>query len=225
MRQKLMLISMSELQTTLPVFKVRSTILMPHAQLPIVMNEQEYVSVAMEAVENNVVAVIQPQPVFINSKNDKVPKKSYNTGCAGRITNINPIGNGMTITVYGLCRFEVVKEISPDVAGTSRVVVNYDKYLVDMEEPESEHLEFDKQRLMDALDRYFRRLEISPNWREIRNTPGNVLISALAMACPFHPSEKQSLLETVDFKERSDMITRMIEINSYDRYNTASTVN
>lgn len=216
---------MNELQTILPVFRVKSTVLMPHAQLPIVMNEQDYMSVAIEAVENNVVAVVQPQPIFINGNKDIGVKKSYRTGCAGKITDVSPTGSGVTITIYGLCRFEIVKEIEPDVAGTSRVVVNYEKYLVDMNEQESEPLEFDKKRLMDALDRYFRRLEISPNWKEIENTPGNILVSALAMACPFHPSEKQSLLETVDFKERSDMITRMIEINSYDRYNTTSAVN
>ena len=94
-----------------------------------------------------------------------------------------------------------------------------------MEDQTVENQDFDKQRLMDALDGYFRRLEISPNWKEIKNTPGNILLSALAMACPFHPSEKQSLLETVNFKDRADMITKMIEINSYDRYNTISTVN
>ncbi len=216
---------MDELQTTLPVFKVRSTILMPHAQLPIVMNEHDYQSIATEAVENNVVAVVQPQPIFINTDQSNDSMKSYKTGCAGRITDISPTGSGVTITIYGMCRFEIVKEIEPTMSGTSRVVVNYEKYLVDLEEQAVENQEFDKQRLLDALDGYFRRLEISPNWKEIKNTPGNILLSALAMACPFHPSEKQSLLETVDFKERADMITRMIEINAYDRYNTTSTVN
>ena len=216
---------MNELQTTLPVLKVKSTILMPHAQLPIVMNEHDYQSVATEAIENNVVAVVQPQPIFINADNRNELKKSYKTGCAGRITDISPTGNCVTITIYGLCRFEIIKEIEPVMSGASRIVVSYEKYLVDMEEQTAENQEFDKQRLLDALDGYFRRLEISPNWKEIKNTPGNILVSALAMACPFHPSEKQSLLETVDFKERTDMITRMIEINSYDRYNTTSTVN
>ena len=216
---------MDELQTTLPMFKVRSTILMPHAQLPIVMNEHEYQSIATEAIKDNVVAVVQPQPVFINTDFGNEPKKSYKTGCAGRITEISPTGNAVTLTIYGVCRFEIVKEIEPTISGTPRVVVNYDKYLIDMEDQTVENQDFDKQRLMDALDGYFRRLEISPNWKEIKNTPGNILLSALAMACPFHPSEKQSLLETVNFKERADMITKMIEINSYDRYNTISTVN
>jgi len=218
-------VSMDELQTTLPVFKVRSTILMPHAQLPIVLNEHDYHSVAAEAVKNSVVAVIQPQPTFISADRSDESKKSYKTGCAGRITDIRPTGSGVTITIYGVCRFEIVKEIEPTISGASRVVVSYEKYLVDMAEQTAENQEFDKQRFLDALDGYFRRLEISPNWKEIRNTPGNVLISALAMACPFHPSEKQSLLEIVDFKERADMITQMIEINSYDRYNTISAVN
>ena len=102
---------MDELQTTLPMFKVRSTILMPHAQLPIVMNEHEYQSIATEAIKDNVVAVVQPQPVFINTDFGNEPKKSYKTGCAGRITEISPTGNAVTLTIYGVCRFEIVKEI------------------------------------------------------------------------------------------------------------------
>lgn len=217
---------MEELPTTLPVFRVRSTILMPQAQLPISMAEDDYLSIASEAVENNIVAVVQPKPIFMKGARNKELIRSFKTGCAGRITDVFPTGNDITINIYGLCRFETVEEIAPDNSGIGRIVVNYDKFSVDMDtSKKTEHFDFDKSRLMNALDVYFKHLEISPNWKEIEKTPVDVLISALAMACPFHPSEKQSLLETVDVKERSDMITKIIEMNSFDRYNTAGTVN
>lgn len=215
---------MEKLPTILPVFRVRSTILMPHAQLPIVMSENDYLAISSEVIENNIVAIIQPKPVLIkDSKNNEI-SQSFATGCVGRITEIIPIANEITINIYGLCRFEVLETFPADVNGIERVSVNYEKFSIDTEKSVDE-LEIDRPRLMNALDLYFRNLEIAPNWKEIEKTPTNVLVSALAMACPFHPSEKQSLLETVDAKERSNMIIKIIEMNSFDRYHTANIVN
>ena len=216
---------MEKLPTILPVFRVRSTILMPNSQLPIAMTEDDYLAVSSEVVENNIVAIVQPKPIFMKGARNKELIRSFKTGCAGRVTEVIPAGGEITINIYGLCRFETIEELVPDNSGIERVLVNYDKFSIDMDKNESENVEFDKNRLMNALDIYFKNLEISPNWKEIEKTPVDVLVSALAMACPFHPSEKQSLLETVDVKERSDMITRIIEMNSFDRYNMANTVN
>ena len=215
---------MEKLPTILPVFRVKSTILMPQAQLPIVMFENDYLAISSEVIENNIVAIIQPKPVLIKDSKNKESSKSFAAGCAGRITEIIPIANEITINIYGLCRFEVLETFPADVNGIERVSVNYEKFSIDTEKSVDE-LEIDRPRLMNALDLYFRNLEIAPNWKEIEKTPTSVLVSALAMACPFHPSEKQSLLETVDAKERSNMIIKIIEMNSFDRYHTANIVN
>ena len=215
---------MQDLPTTLPVFNLRSTILMPHAQLPMQFTGDDFTFISSEAVENNIVAVVQPRPVFTKKETSKSMSSSYGYGCAGKIADIYTTGNIININIYGLCRFEVVNRLPQDSHGIERIVVDYTKYLIDMEQDDIQN-EYDKTRLLSALDLYFKRLDISPNWKEIEQTPADILISALAMACPFHPSEKQSLLETVDFKERTDMMIRMFEINSYDRYNTVNTVN
>lgn len=216
---------MENLPSVLPVFRVRSTILMPHAQLPIAMPEDDYIAIASEVVENNIVAIVQPRPIFMKGSRNRELIGSFKTGCAGRVNEVFPLNGEVTVNIYGVCRFEILEEIAPDNNGIERVVVSYDKFKVDLENKEFDSVDFDKHRLMNALDIYFKHLEISPNWKEIEKTPVDVLVSALAMACPLHPSEKQSLLETVDIKERSDMITRIIEMNSFDRYNTANTVN
>ncbi len=216
--------SMIDLPKTLPIFRVKSTILMPHAQLPVTMSEGDYVEIAPEIVENNIVAIVQPRPVFERKKKQKILESSFNIGCAGRIMDVNFLDREVTMTIQGLCRFDVVSYAEMTNGVAERVVVDYDRYIIDTVE-EIDCFEFNKDRLMNALDVYFKNLEIFPNWKEIRKTPADVLVSALAMACPLHPSEKQSLLETVDIKERSDMITKIIEMNSRDMYNTASTVN
>lgn len=213
----------NNLPTILPVFRVRSTILMPNVQLPITMSENDYYSISSELVENNIIGIVQPKPIFFkNSKNKE--KRSFSAGCAGRISDINFSDGGITINIFGICRFEVLEDLSPDNLGIERVSVSYEKFASDLDQNTLSE-DFDKDRLMHALDQYFKTLEIAPNWQEIEKTPVNVLISALAMACPLHPSEKQSLLETVDINERSLLITRFIEMNSFDKYNTANTIN
>jgi Lon protease-like protein len=186
------------------------------------MSEGDYLSVASEVFESNIVAIVQPRPAFTKGAKNK----AFSAGCAGRITEvgIGAADGDVAINIRGVCRFDTVSEIPPDGCGIERVMVAYDRYRVDTETGVPE-FEFNKSRLMCALDIYFKNLEIAPNWQEIEQTPADVLISALAMACPLHPSERQSLLETVDIKERSDMITKIIEMNSLDKLNATSTVN
>jgi Lon protease-like protein len=215
---------METLPTILPVFRVMATVLMPRAQLPIMVPEGDYSCIATEAIENNIVAVIQPKPNFVKGTENEELNKSFNIGCAGKITDVSFLYGEVAINIYGLCRFETIDEFPVDNSGIERVAVSYKKFLIDMESTDTS-IELDKERLLNALDLYFKNLEISPNWQEIEKTPVDTLVSALAMACPFNPSEKQSLLETVAIKDRSDMITRIIEMNSFDRYNTANTVN
>ena len=215
---------MEKLPSILPVFRVRSTILMPRAQLPIVVHESDSFDMAGEAIENNIVGVIQPKPI-LSKRNDEAFSTSsdFRSGCAGRITDVQFHENEIAMNILGICRFDVIKE-EMSVGGIERVQVSYDKYKIDLDE-HPEEFDLDREKLISILDGYFKSLDISPNWKEIENTPSDVLISALAMACPFHPSEKQSILETVGMEERTDMIMKIIEINSFDRSHAVNTVN
>jgi Lon protease-like protein len=193
--------------------------------LPITIPEADYLAIAPEILKNNIVAVIQPRPAFINGARNLELIESFKTGCAGRILDVTIVDNEVSISIYGICRFETVSEIPTDGTNIKRISVSYDRYIIDIEETIDEPQELDRHRLMSALGPYFKTLDVLPNWEEIKRAPADVLISALAMACPFHSSEKQSLLEVVSIKERSDMITKIIEMNSFNRYDIARTVN
>jgi Lon protease-like protein len=209
---------MIDLPGVLPLFHVGSTVLMPRAQLPLTLAGGDYPRFGSEIIEGNIIGIIQPNYKTPSIRDGQV----FKSGCAGKIIEISSIGGEILINVLGICRFDTVS-VTPGLGELDRATVSYDKYTIDLEEECS--FEFDKTRLMNALDVYFKNLDISPDWREIEKTRSDVLISALAMACPLHPSEKQLLLETVSMKERSEIITKMIEMNSFDRYNTASTIN
>ncbi|MDR2598312.1 MAG: hypothetical protein LBC25_01140, partial [Holosporales bacterium] len=161
---------------------------MPRAMLPITMSELDYLGIASEISENNLIAVIQPRPLFINGTRNLELIESFKTGCAGRISDINVVDGEVSIIIHGICRFETISEIPTDGTDVKRISVSYDKYMIDIEETD-ELQEPDKHRLISALNTYFKTIEVSPNWKEIERAPADALISALAMACPFHPSE------------------------------------
>lgn len=206
---------MQELPNVISVFHVKSTVLMPKTQLPVVISEKEYETIAPEIVENNIIGIVQPFPFSVHSTLCK-------SGCAGRVNGINQIDEDIIVNVYGICRFDVNTyiESKDDV---EKAVVSYEKYVSDLEDKKK--LAIDKERLFSALDTYFRTFNIAPNWKEIEETPDDVLISALAMACPLHPAEKQSLLETASLTEMSQKMIKMIEIDSFNRYNTDHVLN
>ena len=208
-----------QLPEILPLIRIKSTILMPQAQLPICLSNNNYIEVSSELIEDNIVAVMQPKPNTLHSDS-----MSFKTGCAGKVREISFSEDDVTVFIQGVCRFEVLEEIPVDKNGQERIKVSYDKYKIDMENRNlSDSL--DKSKLLAALNIYSRRINVFPNWEELEKTPTEILISALAMACPLHPSEKQSLLETVDIHEQSDMITKFIEMNAFDRFRSSNTIN
>lgn len=206
-----------ELPGILPVFQVKSTILMPHAQLPICISNSSYLS--SELIDNNIVGIIQPKPGKTSTNTEK-----FKIGCAGQIKEITSIDDETTVLICGLCRFEIIKELPTDKFGLDRAYVSYDKYKkIDMESDNSQV--HNKQQLLYALSVYFKSLKLSPNWNEIKNTPAPILISALTMACPLHPSEKQAVLETTDIQGQSDVIVKMIKMHLADRFHTTNSIN
>ncbi len=195
----------NKLPEILPILKIKSAILMPKAQLPICISQSTYEEVGQEIIENNIVGIIQPS----------IGLETFKIGCAGIITEIHNIEDDITIIIHGLCRFEITELLPSDRQGLERAKVSYEKYNIDMN---SNNIVLDTKSLFSALNTYFKNLSIAPNWEEIEKTSPQLLISALIMACPLHPSERQSLLETVNIQEQSNMITRMIEINSFERF-------
>lgn len=195
----------NELPEILPILKIKSAILMPKAQLPVCISPSTYDEIGQELFENNIIGIVQPD---IGSEN-------FKTGCSGLIKEIHNIEEDITVIIQGLCRFEIVEQLLHDRNGLERAKVSYTKYKIDMN---SKNIVLDTKSLFSALNIYFKNLSISPNWEEIEKTSPQLLISALVMACPLHPNERQSLLETVNIQDQSNMITRIIEINSFERF-------
>lgn len=216
-------VAIVDLPVILPVFSVPSTILMPHAHLPVVTRKDAFLGISSEVIENNIIAIVQPRPLVNYMPSDISP--SFKAGCAGRITEVNFRSDEVTIDILGLCRFEIIDELQPDITGIVRVLVSYDKFKIDMEDSTLYDDDATKERLVNALSTYLQSIGISPSWPDIKMVPLDVLVSAVTMTCPFLPSEKQSLMELVDIKARSDLMTIIMEMNARDLHNTANIIN
>jgi Lon protease-like protein len=184
--------ALSRLPSRFPIFPLSGAILLPGGNLPLNIFEPRYLQMTKDAMRGDkVIGMIQPSGSISNGE-----PALYPVGCAGEITSFETTDDGRyLITLTGLCRFEIVEELT--VATPYRqVVAGFDSWQGDLEPkaaPDSLRPE-----LIDALRRYFAVHDISVDWRQIEMAPLCGLLTSLAMICPFEPSEKQALLETAD---------------------------
>ena len=119
----------------------------------------------------------------------------------------------VVVNIMGVCRFDIA-EVTETSAGCRNAQVVYERYLQDLQE--LKEIQIDRERLLQALDGYFRQYDVAPNWKEIDQTTDAKLIAALTMVCPFDAREKQALLEAPSLELQSEMITQLIEFANFE---------
>ena len=198
-----------ELPIVLPVLKISFTVLMPQSQLPLSISRDNFISAIPELLEGSVIAI--------------VPTWFETVGCVGKVREVRFPKDEILVFIQGICRFELL-EVLPEGKDTlPRIKVSYEKYKEDLNPSCNAE---NRENLLSTIDDFFKKFSIVQDWSTIKNTPTNVLVSAITMAFPFHPIEKQSLLKTVSLDERSKMITKIIEMNSFSRsLDTIKTIN
>jgi len=72
--------------------------------------------------------------------------------------------------------------------------------------------DFPRERLLAALKAYLNTRDMKADWKSVMNAPGEALINALAMMCPFDPAEKQALLEAQSFQDRASTLMALLEM-------------
>ncbi|HWU55805.1 MAG TPA: LON peptidase substrate-binding domain-containing protein, partial [Rhizomicrobium sp.] len=68
------------------------------------------------------------------------------------------------------------------------------------------------ERLLKALKTYLSSRDMQADWNSVMTAPGEALINALAMMCPFDPAEKQALLEAQSVQDRASALIALLEI-------------
>ena len=71
------------------------------------------------------------------------------------------------------------------------------------------------RKLLAALRGYFARREVDANWDAIRGlSDDGLVVTTLAMACPFEPVEKQALLEAPTEAERAATLLALLQMGA-----------
>ena len=203
--------SFEQLPSALPIFPLTGVLLLPQGQLPLNIFEPRYLAMAADALRaDRMIGMIQPQ----DGAGDAGEPAVYRTGCAGRMTSFSETDDGRyLITLTGVARFDIARELPRDRL-YRRVVPDWQPYRSDLEDGADV---IDRPRLLAALKPFFQRHRIAAEWPAVEATPDRRLVTTVAMACPFAPSEKQALLEARDLVERSRVMTALVEMAVLDR--------
>lgn len=189
-----------------PVFAVSGALLLPGARLPLTVFEPRYLAMVDDALgAGRLIALVQPR-----SDGKGVAPGLYDTGCLARIVAFGETGDGRyLITVHGLNRFRIAGE-DAERSGYRRVVADYAPFADDLE-PETETV-IDRHRLVNAVATHLHRQGVKADLAKIDKATDCEVVTALAMAAPLSPEEKQALLEAPTTADRSQLMIAMFEM-------------
>src|SRR5579863_4897728 len=200
------------LPAVLPVFPLSGVLLLPRGRLPLNIFEPRYLAMIRDALGGErLIGMIQPsEPQRDNIGAGSLNPPVYPIGCAGRLTQFSETDDGrFLITLTGVSRFRIGAEL-PLLSGYRRVVPDWQPYIHDRAAPGEPG--FDRERLIRGLKSYFAQRQIAADFEAIEKAPGEYLVTSIAMACPFAPSEKQALLEAADPDARAGLLTTLVEM-------------
>ena len=200
-----------DLPRVIPIFPLPGVLLLPRGRLPLNIFEPRYLEMTQDAMASHrTIGMIQPADPSASLDAPEV----YATGCAGRITSFQETPDSrFLITLTGVCRFAIVRELEPDGLLYRRVRADYSPFVGDLAAPAP--LAVDRERMLPALRSYFEHHGLSADWDAIDRADDEALVICLAMACPFEPGEKQALLECRGESERADTMQALFEMAAH----------
>ncbi len=197
----------SELPTQLPLFPLAGALLLPRVDLPLNIFEPRYLEMIEDAMANHrMIGMIQP----LEGEDGDAPKLQ-GIGCAGRITSYAESEDGrLLITVTGVCRFSLRKEIESPKA-YRQATVDYSKFAIDLvSEIGAGHV--NRTELVTAFRNYLEANSMTANWREVEAVSTEILVNTLSLLAPYPPRDKQALLEAPDLKSRAEVLVALTEL-------------
>ncbi|MCX8227573.1 MAG: LON peptidase substrate-binding domain-containing protein [Sulfitobacter sp.] len=201
------MIKQSELPDTIAIFPLGGALLLPRSRLPLHIFEPRYLQMIEDCLKTTgrLIGMIQP---------NVVPGREgpglQTIGCAGRITQFSETEDGRyMITLGGVSRFRVVKEVE-GFTPYRRCEVNWDGFERDLGKDE-EDSEFDREKFLDTLGRYFDARNLSADWDTLQEADNELLINSLSMMLDLDSEDKQALLEAPSLSTRRETLMTLIE--------------
>jgi len=193
------------------IFPLAGVLLLPRGKLPLNVFERRYLALTEDSLATGrMFAMIQPDPHAPASEHGP---GLYQTGCLGRLSSFSETDDGrFLITLTGLARFLIAEEL-PNRHGYRRVRADYSAYPADLDlTPEPTGVE--REALLTALRAYFTGQKFDANWDAIHRMPDDILVTTLAMVCPFEAAEKQALLEAPTEADRAATLLALLQMGA-----------
>jgi Lon protease-like protein len=203
---------LEDLPAEIPVFPLPGALLLPQGRLPLNIFEPRYLAMTEDALAaGRMFGMVQPNPALPPAE---AGPGLYGTGCLGRLSSFSETEDGrLLITLTGLIRFRLEQELPPR-RGYRRVRAGYAPFRHDLDH-EAASGSIDRAELLAALKPYFRARGIEANWAAVEQTADALLVTTLAMVCPFDVREKQALLEAGSTEERARMLVAMMQMGTH----------
>ncbi len=203
----------AELPSDFPIFPLPGALLLPHGRLPLNIFEPRYLAMVDDSLAHGrMFGMIQPlghAPRLANGPG------LYQIGCLGRLTQFAETEDGRyLITLTGVSRFRVVEELAIK-NGYRRITADFSPFARDLS-PTPRGFGIDRAELLGALRPFFTMHDIDANWDAIERMPDGVLVTTLAMLCPFDEAEKQALLEAPTEADRAADLLALLRMSVHE---------
>lgn len=200
----------AELPRVVPVFAISGALLLPGARLPLTVFEPRYLALMDDCLgAGRLFALVQPSAPDVATGG--AVDGLHAVGTLARVTAFGETGDGRyVVTALGVTRFRLAGEVEGR-SGYRRVVAEYGSYVADLA-PSAPTSGVDRHRLRAAVGGYLARQGVALDLAKLDGASDAEMVSALAMAAPLSPAEKQVLLEALDVAERADMMIAMFEM-------------
>ena len=205
------------LPDVLAVFPLTGVMLLPGTLLPLHIFEPRYRAMVEDALEGGkIFGMIQPFTPQNDNRGpqpgaDKIAPDLYKVGCAGYIEKCEKLPDGrFFLQLKGVNRFRFSQELELQ-RGYRRVKAIYQDF------PDGnleQSWQCDRSAVLGALSTYGKAhgMQVRPDQAE--KFSDLELLNLLAVSLPFHPAEKQALLEAHDLKGREKMLIDLLSLGA-----------
>jgi len=205
------------LPDVLAVFPLTGVMLLPGTLLPLHIFEPRYRAMVEDALEGGkIFGMIQPFTPQNDNRGpqpgaDMIAPDLYKVGCAGYIEKCEKLPDGrFFLQLKGVNRFRFSQELELQ-RGYRRVKAIYQDF------PDGnleQSWQCDRSAVLGALSTYGKAhgMQVRPDQAE--KFSDLELLNLLAVSLPFHPAEKQALLEAHDLKGREKMLIDLLSLGA-----------
>src|SRR5580765_609935 len=201
----------------LPVFPLTGVMLLPGTVLPLHIFEPRYRALVEDTLEGEkIFGMIQPLAPQNDNRGPQPDAESsapdlYKVGCAGYIEKWEKLPDGrFFIQLKGVNRFRFIQELELQ-RGYRRVKAEYQEF---SDAGAEQNWKCDRAEVLSALASYGKAHGLQVRPEQAEKFSDLELVNLLGVSLPFHPAEKQALLEAPGLKEREQMLINLLQLGA-----------